>query len=115
MNKIKLIIGIILCTWYFPGIALVALINATVNSSSSVDLLFPLILVLSYVFGIIVIGIPPRVKKEVKVIEKKVDDQKKMSSIICWKCQAEYQFLKNTSGDTIVKCPNCGEKGKVRQ
>jgi DNA-directed RNA polymerase subunit RPC12/RpoP len=124
MKNIKSIIGIVLCTWYFPAIAFLAVITGALNKSSFIDLLFPIVMFLSYIFGIIFL-IPKRIKKEIgtiekkvdKLIDKKVDDvlDKKSSLIVCWKCKTEYQFLTNKKGDTVVQCPKCGTKGKIRK
>ena len=100
-----------MCTWYAPFIALLSVITGFINHSSVDALLAPLAMVILYGTGLFLVydsTIESKsIRSPVKIIEKK-------RFTTCWKCQTEYGFIKNPSGDTIVECPKCGNKGLIK-
>lgn len=39
---------------------------------------------------------------------------KKAQLTTCWSCNCTYSFTANLVGDTVVQCPNCGNKGVIK-
>lgn len=116
-NKMKrkiLVLGIIMCTWYAPFIALLSAVTGFINQSSIDALLAPLAMIILYGIGLFLVydSTIETISIKSEKQEKKIIEKKRFTT--CWKCKTEYYFIKNPSGDTMVECPKCGNKGLIK-
>jgi DNA-directed RNA polymerase subunit RPC12/RpoP len=126
MKGKTIILGIVLCTWYSPIVSVLSLLSALKENSSLDMILLPTFNISLYIIGLSLVfyytkdqmqepkNIPKKKTEKVSNKTPKVKKEQPKSLTACWKCKMQYSYIKNTNGDTIVQCPNCGNKGLIK-